>query len=86
VDSGALKLDGIDLTGCYVTEPDSGEEWLCGIPMSAIPGLDAYSLYDNDCYLSVLINGGNDDNTIKLLSWLLETCAEPAAPAEAPAA
>lgn len=86
VDSGALKLDGIDLTGCYVTEPDSGEEWLCGIPMSAIPGLEAYSLYDNDCYLSVLINGGNDDNTIKLLSWLLETCAEPmAAPAEAPA-
>ena len=83
VDSGALKLDGIDLTGCYVTEPESGEEWLCGIPMSAIPGLEAYSLYGDDTYLSILINGGNDENTIKLLGWLLETFREPV---QAPAA
>lgn len=84
VDSGVLNLDGIDLTDCYVTEPDSGEEWLCGIPMSVLPGLEAYSLYGDDTYLSVLINGGNDDNTIKLLSWLLETCREPVALEEAP--
>lgn len=89
VDSGALNLDGIDLTDCYVTEPESGEEWLCGIPMNVIPGLEAYGLYGDDTYLSVLINGGNDDNTIKLLSWLLETCKEPVAqeePAAVPAA
>jgi len=31
--------------------------------------------------MSVLINGGNDDNTVKLLSWMLETFREEA-PAE----
>lgn len=79
VDSGALNLDGIDLTGCTVTEPESGEEWLVGVPMTAIPGLEAYGLYGDDLYLSVLINGGNDDNTVKFLNWLLETCKEPVA-------
>lgn len=76
VDSGALNLDGIDLTGCYATEPDTGEEWLCGVPMSAMPGLAAYNLYGDDLYMSVLINGGNNDNTVKLLNWMLETFRE----------
>lgn len=76
VDSGVLNLDGIDLTGCYATEPDTGEEWLCGVPMSAMPGLAAYNLYGDDLYMSVLINGGNDDNTVKLLNWMLETFRE----------
>ena len=76
VDSGVLKLDGIDLTGCYVTEPDSGEKWLCGIPVKALPGLSRYNLGGEDCYMSILINGGNDENTVKLLAWLVENCKE----------
>ncbi len=80
VDSGELNLDGIDLTGCYVTEPETGEQWLCAVPMNALPGLSQYNLAGEDCYLCVLINGGNDDNTIKLLNWLVENNRE-AAPA-----
>lgn len=78
VDSGELNVDGIDLTGCYVTVPESGEQWLCGIPMSALPGLSQYSLYGDDHIMCVLINGGNDANTVKLLGWLLENFREPA--------
>lgn len=82
VDSGALNLDGIDLTDCYVTEPETGEQWLCGIPMSVMPGLMDHNLYGDDHFMSVLITGGNDDNTIKLLSWMLENFREPAAVAD----
>ena len=77
VDSGVLNLDGIDLTGCYATITELGEEWLCGIPMDAMPGLLAYNLAGEDHVISVLINGGNNDNTIKLLAWMLENCREP---------
>ena len=78
VDSGELNVDGIDLSGCYVTLPDSDEQWLCGIPLSALPGLTQYNLYGDDHIVSILINGGNDENTVKLLSWLLENFREPA--------
>ena len=77
-----LGLDGIDLTDCYVTEPETGEQWLCGIPMNALPGLMDHNLYGDDHFMSVLITGGNDDNTIKLLSWMLENFREPAAAVE----
>ncbi len=77
VDSGVLKLDGMDLTGCYVTEPETGAQWLCAIPVKELPGLSRYNLGGDDCYLSILINGGNDENTVKLLSWLVDNCREP---------
>lgn len=82
VDSGVLNLDGVDLTGCYATHPDTGEKWLCGFPMSALPGLTEYNLYWEDHIMSVLINGGNDENTVKLLCWMLEHFGAAAQPAE----
>jgi len=80
LDSGLLKLDGMDLSDCYVTDPDTGEKWLCGIPAKELPGLLGYNLVCDDCYLSVLINGGNDENTVKLLAWLVDNCRQPADP------
>lgn len=77
VDSGVLNLDGMDLTGCYATLPDLGEEWLCGIPMKELPGLLKYNLADDGHYMSILINGGNDENAVKLLAWLIDNCREP---------
>ncbi len=80
VDSGAINLDGIDLTGCYVVNPDTGETWLCGVPMSAMPAIADHQLYCDNSYACILINGGNDENTVKLLSWLLHTCGGPEQP------
>ena len=80
VDSGLLKLDGMDLSDCTVTDPDTGKQWLCGIPAKELPGLLGYNLVCDDCYLSVLINGGNDENTVKLLAWLVDNCRQPADP------
>ncbi len=78
VDSGLLKVDGVDLTSGIVRNPNTGEDWLVGIPMSSVPGLRQYGFIADDSYFCVLINGGNDENTLKLLAHLLENYREPA--------
>lgn len=83
VDSGVLKLDGMDLKDCYASDPDTGEKWLCGIPMKELPGLAKYNLVGDDHYMAVLINSGNDENTVRLLAWLVDNCREPAEAAPA---
>lgn len=78
VESGLLPVEGVDLSGCTVKHPETGEEWLVGIPMSCMPGLQQHGLFGDDAYFCVLYAGGNDDNTLKLLAHLLENYREPA--------
>ncbi|MBE5801755.1 MAG: hypothetical protein E7319_05640 [Clostridiales bacterium] len=77
IDDGTLNVEGIDLSGGYVNVEAAGRSVLCGIPVSAVPGLERYGLLSSDSYFSLLITGGNLDNSAKLLGWILDNCREP---------
>lgn len=71
VDSGALNVDGVDLTRGYLPDSETGEFTLCGIPADHLKGLEAYEIFPEGTMLSALSTGGNIDNTICLMNWLL---------------
>ena len=72
VDDGTLNTEGIDLAKGYVRNEETGEKVLYGIPADSLKGLLEYQLLPDNTYMSLLANGGNVENTIKLMSWLLE--------------
>ena len=76
VEDGTLNVEGLELKRGYVRDEDTGERYLCGIPAGHLTGLNEYGIFPENTYLSVLSNGGNTDNTIKLMSWLLENMRE----------
>lgn len=68
---------GIDLRRGWRTLSDSEETHLYGIPMDLLPSLSRMC-YAKDGYLTVLLNGGNTENTLKFLRILCrDTLAEP---------
>lgn len=71
VDSGALQTEGIDLTGGYVRDSETGLTKLMGIPADSMTGLNDYGLVTQDAVFWVLAQNGNDDNTIAFLNYLL---------------
>ncbi|MDD3214349.1 MAG: hypothetical protein PHY64_11780 [Eubacteriales bacterium] len=71
VDSGALNVDGLDLTGGYVKDSDTGKTVLLGIPADDLPGLADYGLLTTDADLCILANNGNDEYSVKFLNYLL---------------
>ena len=72
VDDGTLHVEGIDLTKGYVRNEETGQKVLYGIPASSLKGLEEYHVLPDNTYLSLLTTGGNVDNTIKLMNWLLD--------------
>jgi len=72
VEDGTLNVDGIDLKKGYAKDEETGKKILAGIPADQLTGLEQYDIFPEGTYLSVLVNGGNTDNTIHLLAWLLE--------------
>lgn len=71
----------IDLSKAWRTVQDTGEKHLFGIPASALPGLTQYMYLDGDCYLSVVINSGNNDNAVRALCIMMQDLAAPPEPA-----
>lgn len=71
VDSGMLDVEGIELKKGYVKSEESGEKKLFGIPADALVGLKNYDIQHEGTVLSVLANGGNVENTLKLLQHML---------------
>lgn len=71
VDSGMLDVEGISLKKGYVKSEETGETILAGIPADSLTGLHAYELYPEGTLLSVLSTGGNIDNALKLLQYVL---------------
>lgn len=63
---------GISLQSGWRRDSSDGSTHLFGIPVSALPGLSSYVYVENG-FLSVLINGGNTDNTLRFLRIL---CAD----------
>lgn len=72
VDDGTLNVEGIDLTRGYLPNSETGELSLCGIPADSLARLMDYEIVPEGTFLSALSTGGNVDNTIRLMSWLLE--------------
>ena len=72
VDDGTLNVEGIDLAKGYVRNEETGEKLLYGIPAGSLTGLQEYQMLPDNTYMSVMVNGGNTENTLKLMNWLLE--------------
>ena len=72
IESGALQTGEIDLMAGYVTDPETGEKYLMGVPTDSLTGLQAYGIDPEGHVLSLLSNGGNLDNTVKLMQWLID--------------
>lgn len=73
VDSGALNVGDIDLEDGYVTNEDTGKLELIGIPADTLTGLNEYGITTKGEQLCMLQMGGNNENTLKLLQYLLDT-------------
>lgn len=71
----------IDLKRGWRTLSDSDETHLYGISSDLLPGLKSFCYAENG-YLSILVNSGNDENTLKFLRILCRDMIT--APAEAP--
>jgi hypothetical protein len=83
IDSGALDTQGLSLDGGYVTDSETGETSLVGIPVGDLPGLADYGLVSENAALCVLANNGNDEYAIKFLDYLLTHLRTSDASAEA---
>lgn len=71
VDSGALQTEGLDLTGGYVRDTETGVTTLVGIPADSMTGLNDYGLVTQDAVFWILAQNGNDDNSVAFLNYLL---------------
>lgn len=71
----AAEAAGISLDKGWRTSSETGEKHLYGIPASELPGFGAYLYNTEDTYLSILVNNGNDENSLKFLSILLRDMA-----------
>lgn len=72
VDDGTLNVEGLDLKKGYVKLEGTGEKHLYGIPAKNLPKFIDYEILPDDTVLSILHNGGNTENTVKLLAYFLE--------------
>lgn len=72
VDDGTLHVEGIDLSAGYVRNEETGKLELYGIPADSLTGLQAYDMKPEGTCMSLLITGGNEENAIKLMNWLLD--------------
>lgn len=72
VDDGTLNVEGLNLKKGYAKNEETGEKVLYGIPASELSGFLQYDIQPEGTVLSVLANGGNIENTVKLLARFLE--------------
>lgn len=72
IDDGTLNVEGIDLSKGYVTDTETGERVLCGIPTDALPGFwENYYVDHSKKFMGVLTTGANTEETLKLLAHFL---------------
>lgn len=73
-----LEEAGISLSQGWRTEAETGKKHLYGIPCAELPGMAAYVYDPSDCYMSVLISNGNDENVLRFLEiFVSDLLAEP---------
>lgn len=78
VAAGAIATGDIDLTGGFVTvldeaEPASSQMHLYGIPADSLYGfIDGMQLDNRGMVLCIMVNGGNNKNTITFMNALIQ--------------
>ncbi len=72
IDDGTLNVEGIDLKGGYLKDPETGETYLVGIPTDSLTGFLDYEVDPTGKWMGLLINGGNIDNAAKLMGYFLD--------------
>ncbi len=81
VENGMLHVDGIDLAKGFSVDTETGVESLMGIPADSLVKLQDYGVATDNMVLCILANGGNDENSIRFLNYLLENMqTEPSTP------
>lgn len=72
VASGALNLAALDVAGGYITESDTGERHLYGVPADSLYGLiNRFSIDCRNMVLCVMVRSGNDENAVKFVDYLV---------------
>lgn len=76
IDSGMLNVEGIDLRKGLATDMDTREMVQCGIPADTLTGLWDLDINPEGKVLCLLVNGGNVDNALELMQYLLDNMRE----------
>lgn len=71
LESGALDGEGLDLSRGRFIDQETGKSVQAGIPAECLPKLQEYGVSCDNEILGVSLTGGNLDNTLKLLAWLM---------------
>ena len=71
VEDGTLNIDGINVEDYYVVSEETGEKMLIGIPTDSLEGLLNLHVDPAGKVMGLLVNGGNTENAIKLMAYLL---------------
>lgn len=71
VEDGTLNVEGIDLNKGYVTDSETGKKYLVSIPTDDLTGLNEYGIIPEGQVMGLLAGGGNIDNALKLMNWLI---------------
>lgn len=82
----AAEAAGISLTRGWRNSREEGRH-LYGIPLAELPGMANYVYDTGDSFLCIIVNNGNDENSLKFLSMLVrDTAIDIATPTDLPAA
>jgi len=72
VEDGTLNIDGINVEDYYMVDQETGEKVLVGIPTDSLQGLLDLHVDPAGKAMGLLINGGNTENAVKLMAYLLD--------------
>lgn len=82
IDSGELNVGDISLSRGYVTDDETGERVLRGIPGDALTGMKNYGIDSEERVYCILTRCGNDENVVKLLNEFIRIGTEGAGQAQ----
>lgn len=76
IDNGMLNVDGMELRKGQVTDIDTKELVLRGIPADKLTGLMNLDIVPNDRVFGIVATSGNAESSVKLLNYLINTMQE----------
>jgi hypothetical protein len=72
VEDGTLNIEGINVDDFYMIDQETGKQILVGIPTDSLEGLLDLHIDPAGKVMGPLVNGGNTENAIKLMAYLLD--------------